>query len=133
MLYSLAGLPEEGEPLHPMPSATPTPEPTPEPTLEPTLEPTAESTEDLPDVKSLLDAGAQDAAKKLQMGSTGLNQRIGVGVNAAENTKPTVDGISDADMTDAILDALSEGVYRTTYDALLSGEVVQTFERWKPV
>ena len=28
-------------------------------------------------------------------------------------------------MTDAILDALSEGVYRTTYDALLSGEVVQ--------
>ena len=87
--------------------------------------PSPEPTEDLPDVKSLLDAGAQDAANKLRMGSTGLNERIGVGVNAAESVTPAEDGISDADMTDVILDALSEEVYRTTYDALRSGEVIQ--------
>ena len=99
--------------------------PTPEPTSEPTPEPTSESTEDLPDVKSLLDAGAQDVANKLRMGSVGLNERIGVGVNAVENATPEEDGTSGADMTDAILDALNDDTCRATYDALLSGEIVQ--------
>ena len=59
------------------------------------------------------------------MGSIGLNERIGVDVNAAENAEPTEGGISDADMEAAILAALNDDTWRATYAALLSGEVIQ--------